>query len=306
MSPAEGRPAVNPHGGNGARAAAVSEAAARLEEATPVTAGRGRAGDGRRLPWWGVLWLVLGAAYFLLPLLATLQFSLQVGRGEYGLDAYRRILADPGFRTSLWFSFKLSLYTIVVALILLVPTTYWVHLKLPQLRPTVEFLTVLPFVVPPIVLVVGLLRGFRWTPTWFYGGCLLLVAGYVVLAFPYVYRSLDAGLRAIDIHTLTEAAQSLGAGWPTILLRVIMPNLKASLLSAAFLAFAIVMGEFTMAVIMLFNTFAVYIAYVMETQATGAAALSVISFAITWLSMLGILLLGRRVGGRQVQIGGVR
>ncbi len=259
-----------------------------------------------RVPWWVMLWLLLGAAYFLLPLFATAQFSLQVGRNAYGLDAYREILQDPFFRQSLAFSFKLSIYTIVVALALLVPTAYWVHLKLPRLRPVVEFLTVLPFVVPPIVLVVGLLRGFRWTPTWFYGGYLLLVGGYVVLAFPYVYRSLDAGLRAIDIHTLTEAAQSLGASWPTILFRVIVPNLKASLLSAAFLTFAIVMGEFTMAVIMLFNTFAVYIAYVMETQATGAAALSLISFAITWLSMLGILLAGRRVGGRQVQIGGVR
>ncbi|HXF71997.1 MAG TPA: ABC transporter permease subunit [Actinomycetota bacterium] len=285
----------------------MSEAAAGIEEAVPVAAaGGGRARPARRSAWWGGLWLALGAAYFLLPLLATLQFSLQVGRGVYGLDAYRRILADPFFRDSLWLSFKLSVYTIVVALLLLVPTAYWVHLKLPRLRPAVEFLTVLPFVVPPIVLVVGLLRGFRWTPTWFYGGYLLLVAGYVVLSFPYVYRSLDAGLRAIDIHTLTEAAQSLGASWPQVLFRVIVPNLKASLLSAAFLTFAIVMGEFTMAVIMLFNTFAVYIAYVMETQATGAAALSVISFAITWLSMLGILLVGRRVGGRQVQIGGVR
>ena len=89
----------------------------------------------------------------------------------------------------------------IIALCLLVPTAYWVHLKLPRLRPVVEFLTILPFVVPAIVLVVGLLGGFRWTPTWFYGGYLLLVAGYVILAYPYVYRSLDAGLRAMDVHT---------------------------------------------------------------------------------------------------------
>jgi len=157
-----------------------------------------------------------------------------------------------------------------------------------------------------VVLAVGLLRGFRWTPIAFYGGYYILVVGYVVLSFPYIYRSLDAGLRAIDIHTLSEAAQSLGAGWGTILLKVIVPNLRAAILSGAFLTVAIVMGEFTLAVIMQFSTFAVYINYIGETQANPAAALSLISFAITWLAMLGILVLGRRVGGRQVQIGGTR
>lgn len=260
----------------------------------------------RRIPWWSVLWLLLGSAYFLVPLLATAQFSLQEGRGRYGFAAYGTIIRDPLFRASLAFSFKLALFTVVLALGLLVPTAYWVHLKLPRLRPVIEFLTVLPFVVPAIVLVVGLLGGFRWTPQWFYGGYLLLVAGYVVLAFPYVYRSLDAGLRAINVHTLTEAALSLGASWWTVLFRVIVPNLRTSLLSAAFLTVAIVMGEFTMSVLMQFTTFAVYINYVGATQAQGAAALSLLSFGITWIAMLGILALGRRPGARQVQIAGTR
>ena len=262
----------------------------------------------RRFPWVGALWLVLGAAYFLVPLFATLAFSLKTSRNHYSLGAYSLILKDPAFRQSLAFSFKLALITVVFALVLLVPTAYWVHLKLPRLRPVVEFLSILPFVVPPIVLVVGLLNGFRWTPTWFYGGYLLLVVGYVVLAFPYVYRSLDAGLRAMDVHTLTEAAQSLGADWRTVMFRVIVPNLRVSLLSAAFLTVAIVMGEFTMSSLMQFTTFAVYINYIGESQATGAAALSLMSFAITWFAMLAILFVGRRLGrgGRQFQIGASR
>lgn len=253
----------------------------------------------------GVLWLALATAYFVVPLLATLQFSLQPSRTGFGLDAYRTILQDPGFRQSLFFSFKLAVFTVIISLVLLVPTAYWAHLKLPRIRPVIEFLTILPFVIPPIVLVVGLLQGFRWTPTWFYGGYLILVVGYAVLAFPYVYRSLDAGLRAIDIHTLSEAAQSLGARQSTILFRVILPNLRAALLSAAFLTLALVMGEFTMGQLMQFPTFAVYIGYVGQTQATGAAALSLLSFAITWVAMLGILFAaGRGAGARSAQVGG--
>ena len=113
----------------------------------------------RRIPWWSVLWLFLGSAYFLIPLLATAQFSLQEGKGRYGFSAYGTILKDPLFRASLAFSFKLALFTVVLVLGLLVPTAFWVHLKLPRLRPVMEFLTILPFVVPPIVLVVGLLQG---------------------------------------------------------------------------------------------------------------------------------------------------
>ena len=62
---------------------------------------------------------------------------------------------------------------------------------------------------------------------WFYGKPWgFLVAAYVILAFPYMFFSLDAGFRAIDVHTLTEASQSLGASWPTTLFKVILPNIR--------------------------------------------------------------------------------
>ena len=68
----------------------------------------------------------------------------------------------------------------------------------------------------PGILVVGLLDLYRGSPTWFYAEPYgFLAAAYVILAFPYMYFSLDTGFRAIDVHTLTEASQSLGAGWPT-------------------------------------------------------------------------------------------
>ncbi|MDQ2830884.1 MAG: spermidine/putrescine ABC transporter permease, partial [Chloroflexota bacterium] len=129
---------------------------------------------------------------------------------------------------------------------------------------------------------------------------------YVILALPFTYRSLDAGIRAIDLHTLTEAAQSVGASWTTILLRVILPNLRFAMLSSAFLTITLVMGEFTISSLLLFNTFAVYVEYTGETKANPAAALAMISFALTWAAMLGVLWLGRGIGRRQVQIGGTR
>lgn len=259
----------------------------------------------RRMPTSGWIWLAVGFLYFFIPLAASAEFSLREGDG-YGLSAYREILDDPAFRDTLWLSFKLALETIAISLAIFIPTIYWMHLRLPQVRRLVGFLAVLPFVVPPIVLVVGLLDGFRNAPQSFIGTEQFLVPGYVVLSFPFMYFGLDTAFRAIDVHTLTEASQSLGSGWVRTLFRVILPNIRAGAIAGAFLTLALVMGEFTMANVALFYTFPVYINYIGSTQANPAAALTIISFGITWLAMIGILLVGRRPGRGAIQVGGAR
>jgi putative spermidine/putrescine transport system permease protein len=252
-----------------------------------------------------VVWLAVGAVYFILPLVATLLFSLKSGQTNKccTLHAYGTVIHDGQFWTTLKQSLILSVETIVVSLVIFVPTVYLVHLKLPKLRPVLAFLALIPFVTPPIVLVVGLLEFYRWSPDWFYGSPYwFLPAAYVILAFPYMFFSLDAGFRAIDVHTLTEASQSLGASWPTTLMRVIVPNIRVAALSGAFLALAIVMGEFTIASLAAFHTFPIYIQLVVENNPYAAAALTLISFGITWGAMLALLFVGRGRVGRASQV----
>jgi putative spermidine/putrescine transport system permease protein len=240
--------------------------------------------------FWGWFWIVLGFIYFFAPLLATLLFSLKAKKDVLSLLAYQQVLADPDFWHTFTFSLEMAVLTILVSLALIVPTAYWIRLRLPKLRPVVEFVTIMPFVVPAIVLVFGLIRVysggiFRLTDT-VVGTNLLLVGGYVVLALPYMYRAVDTGLQAIDVRTLTEAAQSLGAGWATILLRIIFPNLRVALLSGAFLTLATVMGEFTIASFLVgLNAFGPYMSQVGQNKAYESASLAIISFVFTWASM---------------------
>ena len=253
----------------------------------------------RRIAPSAVVWLFLGAAYFLIPLFATLLFSIkdrQTG-SCCSLSAYGVILHDGRFWTTIRLSFVLALETIAISLLLFVPTIYWVHLKLPRFRPVLGFMALIPFVVPPIVLVVGLLNLYKGAPDWFYAKPYgFLATAYVILAFPYMYFSLDAGFRSIDLHTLTEASQSLGASWRTTLTRVILPNIRAAALGGSFLTLAIVMGEFTIASLSNFKTFPTYIQIVNESQPYQAAALALLSFVIVWVAMLALLFIGR---GRQ-------
>ncbi len=256
---------------------------------------------GSRLGSWLVI--LFGVLYFFVPLVATFEFSLRYYRGMHSLEAYRIVLTDPRFGATIAYSTALALATIVVGVVLVVPTAYWIQLRLRGLRPVVEFITLLPLVIPAIVLVFGYLRIYNSSSVLPLTGTerttdLLLMFSYVTLALPYMYRSVDTGLRAIDVRALTEAAQSLGAGWSMILLRVILPNVRVAVLSGAFLTFAIVIGEFTMASLLDRPAFGPYLQLIGANRAYEPSALAIISFALTWASMGLIHVIGRGAAGQ--------
>ena len=239
-------------------------------------------------------WGVLGVAgvYFALPLVMTLAFSLWEGHGRYGLAAYSELLAKPGLTESLLLSLELAVATAALLVVLLLPAMIFMTLYAPRLRPVFEFIAALPFVVPAIALVAGLTALFTG-PGWLIGSPFYLVIPYFFLALPYAYRALDVGIRSLDLATLTEAGQSLGAGMGQIIRLVVLPNLRSALVGSLLLTLAVVVGEFTFANVLLFRTFAVFVNQVGQHEATEAAALSVVSFLITWGAMLGVLLAGR-------------
>jgi len=250
-------------------------------------------------PW---LAIILGTLYFVVPLIGTFEFSLRLKRGEYSFEAYKIVLGDPRFQASFAYSTILSLATIVIGVLLVVPTAYWIRLRLPRLRPIVEFITLMPLVIPAIVLVFGYLRIYNsssWLPLTASERStdLLLTFSYVTLALPYMYRAVDTGLRSIDVRTLTEAAESLGARWPTILFRVILPNVRVAVMSGAFLTFAIVIGEFTMASLLDRPAFGPYLQLIGANRAYEPAALAIIAFVVTWACMGLIQVLGRGARG---------
>jgi putative spermidine/putrescine transport system permease protein len=254
------------------------------------------------LVWWFVF--LLGFLYFFLPLLGTFAWSM---REQPLFSAYAIVVDDPQFAQTLFYSFLVGIITIVVSSILIVPTAFWVRLRLPRLRPYIEFITLLPFVIPPIILVFGLIRSYSGDPLPLagtdFGSNILVVAAYVVLSFPYMYRAVDTGLRAIDVRSLTEASQSLGAGWFTLLWRVIFPNLRVSLLSGAFLTLAVVVGEYTIATFLARPAFGPYISLIGGNKAYEPAAVSLISFGLTWIAM-GLLTLVGRSSRDKIQLTG--
>lgn len=256
-------------------------------------------GSGGSSPWASTVWrwliLVLASVYFLIPLIAALRFA--------GIRSFASVISQPGFTSSLGLSVRLAIITTIITIALMLPTAVYVHLRLPKLRRLLEGITILPIVIPPVVLIVGVLQ---IAPGFLKGTEYLLALVYVILAMPFAYRAIDAGLRALELKTITEAASSLGAGWITTLWRVVLPNLRTALLSATVLTVALVLGEFTMASLDLYQTFPVWIYVNSQTSGQVSVAASLLALFVTWLFLMAITVIGtrqsRKTGGGTVTL----
>ncbi len=231
------------------------------ETPAPAAASRPRGMQSRRRRRLNVFRYVVFTVFglfFILPLLAMARFSLEGAKlGTWSGTAWTQIASYqntgiPPLLSSIEVTLELAVITSVVTLVLLVPTMIWIRLRVQWLARTVEFLSLLPLTIPAIVLVVGL--GPIYNRIQHYSlSALMLFWIYVILALPYAYRALAAGLSAIDVKTLSEAARSLGASWFTVMVRVIAPNMRQGILNALLLTFALVLGEFTIAFLLLYG-----------------------------------------------------
>lgn len=245
----------------------------------------------------------LAAIYFLIPLIAMFEFSTRANDGSRTLDYWKSIVTFPEMigatgapfqGTGIIASLELALITSIAMLVLLAPTMVWVRLKLPGLNRIVEFMSLLPLTIPAIVLVVGLAPMYVWLGTNLSDSILTLSLAYIVLVLPYAYRALDAGLGAIDVKTLSEAARSLGARWDQVMLLVIAPNISNAILNATLLSVALVLGEFTIANNLLYNNLQVELVHLGRTNAGVSIAVAVASLMFAFILLIAISFVGGR------------
>lgn len=253
--------------------------------------------------------LLLAGLYFLVPVAASLWFTVDDNAGGVDFGVYTHGLVSPALGRALLLSAGLGLCTVALTLVLLVPAMVAVELHLPRLRVPVQLLCMTPLVVPPVALVAGVSTVLSWAPrladTYFFQTLmvlqnqdfpLVLVLVYTVMSLPFMHRALDAGMRAVDLRTLVEASRSLGAGRLATLARVVLPNLRSALVGGSVLSLAMVLGEYTVASVLGFTTFPVWMVQVNDTgdgQLSGAAAM--LSLLFTWGLLL---LLTTLAGGR--------
>ncbi|HYK86980.1 MAG TPA: ABC transporter permease subunit [Ktedonobacteraceae bacterium] len=259
--------------------------------------------------------LVLVVLYLIVPLAATLVFGLSNGK-SVDVGSYLQIFNDPDFSRTLLLSLELALSATILSVALVTPTTYWVQMRLPQARPLMDFLSLVPFAVPAIVMALGLVEVYGTSNTLVtvlsfglvpllsnspfnvVNTPQLLVCSYVIISLPFVYRPIDNSLRAINTKVLTEAAYSLGSGWWRTFFTIVLPNILPGVISAALLTFSTAMGEFTLASLFGIYTFPIYLNATGQNDPHKAASLAILSFILTLLCVLAIIFfVQRRPGG---------
>jgi putative spermidine/putrescine transport system permease protein len=245
--------------------------------------------------------LVLVGLFVFLPLYSMFKFSttpsvLLPGRW----DAWKALGQDPDITAAIRTSLELAALTSVGMLVLLLPTMVWVRLRAPYAKRLIEFLCLLPLTLPAIVIVAGYGGVQSWVEYLVTHGPMGLTFVYIILVLPYCYRALDSGLSSIDVNTLSEAGRSLGASWFTVITRIIMPNIKSAILSAMFLAVALVIGEFTFASLLLFDNLQVVINLLGLRSGKVSVAASLASIIFAFILLFGLSFIGTRRKGREV------
>jgi putative spermidine/putrescine transport system permease protein len=255
--------------------------------------------------------LVCMAVFYVLPLVCAVKFSLINQKGTYGPQNYTAIVDNGALSSALVLSLEIAAITAGLSVLLVFPTTVLVRLKLPRLTIVMEAVTILPIVVPPVVLAAGLLQMKETAPLWlvnafFNHPLTILTPMYVVLAMPLMYRSIDTGLRAIDLHTLVDASRSLGAGWLTTLWRVVLPNVQTAVLGGMFLTIALVLGEVVIANQLDQSTLTFplqMLEFASQDNAPGiSVAMTLTALLFTFLLLFMLSFLARRRGVRTARV----
>jgi putative spermidine/putrescine transport system permease protein len=267
---------------------------------TPLNAAGGQrsmqAGRKRRLNIFRYVVLTIFGLFFLIPLAGTLRFSLQGAKpGSFSVSGWQQIASTPELPGAIGIQLVLAAVTCTAVVVLLLPTMIWIRLKVPSLSRVFEFLCLLPLTIPAIVLVVGLGTIYNRIARHDLSRVELFWV-YVILALPYAYRALITGLNAIDVKTMSEAARSLGANWFTVMVRVITPNMGQAILNALLLSAALVLGEFTIAEILNYNTLPVVLFNISRSSsnATVVFSTSLASLAFAFVLLLTLSYAGRR------------
>jgi putative spermidine/putrescine transport system permease protein len=254
------------------------------------------------------------ALYFIVPMLAMARFAFQnvpmaLLTPEKLLDGWSfsglwTALSDPGIISATKTSVLLVAFAIALNLALLLPLAIITEVHNPRLRPVLSAVTLLPWVIPPIALVVGVAATFRAAVPWFLASDFSLVPFYALWAMPFTYRALDAGLQAINARTLYEAARTMGASLTTIIVRVIIPNIGAAIAAASALTAAMVLGEFAFASLLLKTTLPTEMVNYQRGDPRGGLALALIVMILTALA-LGLVVRSLRRRGLTVQTTGI-
>ena len=237
--------------------------------------------------------LLVFLAVAILPLLAVASFGFVNERDGFTLAPVLELVSSDRALQPILNTALLTVLTVIVGYGLVIPSLVWMHLRAPRALGAAETVSLLPYVIPAIALVGGVNLVLRPIFPGFFVHLLSLVPFYVLITLPFLFRTVDSGLRALDLRTLMRAGESLGCGPVQTVVRVVLPNLWPAIVSGSLLVVMMASSELVMAQLLLHRTFPTLIIELGQSQVRLAAALSFLTIVGSWVLMAAMVFAGR-------------
>ena len=154
----------------------------------------------------------------------------------------------------LWLTAKLAFITTVILLLISIPLANWLAFGRSKFKIVIEALCSMPLVLPPTVLGFYLLLAFspanafgRFLDHYFNTRLVFtfpgLVVSSIIYSLPFMVHPLQSGLKNIS-PSIREASLTLGKSKMTTLVKILLPNIRPSVITGCVLSFAHTIGEF--------------------------------------------------------------
>ncbi|MFX3617674.1 MAG: ABC transporter permease [Sporolactobacillus sp.] len=244
--------------------------------------------------WPFYLIVTLLALYLIIPLFVTFIYSIATTWSTTLLPSgltlkwYAQMFEDPTFIKALIRTLVLILISMLVVLLIMIPTVVVVSMHFPRLERLFQSLVLLPYAMPGIILASGLLQTYSTIEI---PKLLLLGGAYFIVVMPYMYQGIRNSLHSVNMTSLIESAELMGANQLEIFFKIIIPNIKKGILVSSLLSFSILFGEFTLTNLVVggnYETIQIYLFRIMQVSGHLSSAvviaylfvLSILSFAI--------------------------
>ncbi|BBH22809.1 ABC transporter permease [Paenibacillus baekrokdamisoli] len=257
--------------------------------------------------------LAIMLIYLFVPMLATLLYALAgtwqttILPESWTLHWFADLLQDARFGESFLRSLFVCGFSLILGAAVITPAVMIISLEFPRWQKVLSFLALLPYAIPGVVAAVGLLRLYSSGPLPISGTVWLLSAAYVIAIMPYMYQGVRGSLQAFQAGALLEAATLLGANRWRAYRYVLLPNLLPGLTVSMLLSFAVLLGEFVLANLLVGGHYETVQLYLYRRQSESGHLSSAVAFTYFVLVLIvsGVMLqLSKRMFAAPAQVEG--
>ena len=230
--------------------------------------------------------LTIFGLYMIFPFISTglyatsTQWSNTILPRDFTFQWFVELMQDPNFISAVLRSVTLTLISLIVVLIIMVPTVFLVYLYFPKIDNFMKGLVLMPYAIPGVILATGLLRMYSGTAIPMY---VVLVGGLFIGSLPFMYQGVRNSLESIRTKVLIESAEILGASTIQSFLKIIVPNIRLGLLITTLLIFSGFFGEFVLTNLLIggnYETIRIYMLRRMNENGHLASAVMVAYFSL--------------------------